>query len=72
MPRVSRRNRTKNKSNDSQNMPFQPGEKVTVNKTKILTPIYDAAQYIKNDLKWSVITTAIVVVVLIIAFILLR
>jgi hypothetical protein len=72
MPKTSRRNRIKNRSSDFQNEATPSVEQVTVNKPKIVTPTFDATQYIKKDLMWSGLTAGIVVVVLIVAYIFLR
>ncbi len=72
MPKVSRKNRAKNRSSDYQAAPFQPVERATISKPKIAIQIYDASKFIKKDLMWSGVAAGLVVVVLIICYIFLR
>jgi hypothetical protein len=71
MPRISRKNRTKNRNHDFQNIPPQV-ERATINKPNMISQTYDASKSIKKDLVWSGLTAGIVVVVLIIFYVFLR
>jgi hypothetical protein len=71
MPRLSRKNRTKNRNYYSQNTLPQI-ERATFNKPNMISHTYDASKSIKKDLIWSGLTAGIVIVVLIIFYIFLR
>jgi hypothetical protein len=50
--------------------PVQAFSQATVKKQQTDLTSYDSLKYYKNDIKWSLITTGIVIIVLIIAYIL--
>jgi hypothetical protein len=56
-------NQSRNRS--TQQIDFQVVKPFSINKTQTSTLIYDASKYVKNDIKWSAITTGIVVIVLV-------
>jgi hypothetical protein len=72
MPRVSRKNRIKNRSSDYQNITSQSVERAAVNRPKIMTQTYDASRYIKKDLMWSALAAGLVIMVGIVLYIFFR
>jgi hypothetical protein len=75
MAKKSRRNRNINNINKSstvQNPRAQTLPQVNLNKPQTGVQPYESAKYLKNDLKWSVITAGIIAVILIIVYIFLH
>jgi hypothetical protein len=50
----------------------QPSNEAPRTRTQAVPPMYNANQYIKRDLSWSALTAALVVLVMIILFIVLK
>jgi hypothetical protein len=72
MARLSRRNRSRNRISNIQNIAFQPADQITMGKPKAASSTYNASKYIKRDLMMSALATGVVVVVLIILYIFLH
>ena len=72
MPKSSRRAQSKYRNPRVPKTEAQTVQPVVITKVKPAIQVVEPSKYLKNDLKWTAITTSIVILCLVIAYIFFR